>query len=89
MCDLNKFFATPLKAEGRCSCIDKYGENVATFDDEFHRDKFVEAVNQDCKLERLRNAIQDAEELGLVRTEEGMVITGAIESDSGIVLVSE
>ena len=39
-------------------------------------------------LEDLRTAIQNAEEFGLVRTEEGKVITGAIESDKGIVLTN-
>ncbi|MDN4711626.1 hypothetical protein QYZ44_21585 [Vibrio parahaemolyticus] len=40
-------------------------------------------------VESLREAIQQAEELGLVRTEDGTVITGAIETDDGIVLVKE
>lgn len=37
-------------------------------------------------LEDLRAAIQNAEQFGLVRTENGTVITGAIESEHGIVL---
>lgn len=40
-------------------------------------------------LENLRDAIQQAEEFGLVRTETGGVITGVIESDSGFTLVKE
>ncbi|WP_277871996.1 hypothetical protein [Enterovibrio norvegicus] len=40
-------------------------------------------------LEALRQAIQDAEEFGLVRTEDGTVITGAMPSEDGIVLVRE
>jgi len=34
----------------------------------------------------LREAIQDAEEYGLVRTENGQVLTGAVESEHGVVL---
>ena len=37
-------------------------------------------------LNELRTAIQNAEQFGLVRTEDGQVITGAIESENGIVL---
>ena len=37
-------------------------------------------------LEKLRTAIQEAEEFGLVRTETGQVITGAIASPDGIIL---
>ncbi|WP_171366225.1 MULTISPECIES: hypothetical protein [Vibrio] len=37
-------------------------------------------------LETLRQAIQEAEQFGLVRTETGQVITGAIETENGIVL---
>lgn len=37
-------------------------------------------------LENLRDAIQQAEQFGLVRTESGQVITGAVSSDDGIVL---
>ncbi|OXX29104.1 hypothetical protein [Vibrio sp. V08_P9A1T1] len=40
-------------------------------------------------LEALRTAIQDAEEFGLVRTENGTVITGAMESEHGIMLVGD
>lgn len=40
-------------------------------------------------LEVLRQAIQDAEEFGMVRTEDGTVITGAVLSEHGIVLVTE
>jgi hypothetical protein len=35
----------------------------------------------------VREAIQAAEEFGLVRDESGSVITGAIESEHGVVLV--
>lgn len=89
MFDLNELFATPLKPFGRVRVVDKYGDHVATFCDEFTRDNFVVAANKSCKLERLRDAIQGAEELGLVRTEDGTVITGAVKSDDGIVLVRE
>ncbi|MDF5166538.1 hypothetical protein P3612_11085 [Vibrio parahaemolyticus] len=37
-------------------------------------------------LENLRDAIQQAEQFGLVRTESGQVITGAVSSDDEIVL---
>ncbi|MYM61598.1 hypothetical protein GTG28_20570 [Vibrio sp. OCN044] len=40
-------------------------------------------------LEYLRDAIQKAEEFGLVYTEKGEQITGAIAGEKGIVLVSE
>lgn len=40
-------------------------------------------------LELLRDAIQNAEQFGLVRTESGQVITGAIDTENGIVLVEE
>lgn len=44
---------------------------------------------QDTAVLALRNAIQVAEEFGLVRTESGQVITGANVSENGIVLVKE
>ncbi|NOH68753.1 hypothetical protein [Vibrio rotiferianus] len=37
----------------------------------------------------LREAIQIAEQFGLVRTEDGAVITGALPSEHGVVLVRE
>ncbi len=40
-------------------------------------------------LEAIRVAIQNAEQFGQVRTEDGMVITGAVESAHGIMLVKE
>lgn len=40
-------------------------------------------------LEALRTAIQNAEKFGLVRTENGTVVTGAVGSEHGIVLVNE
>ncbi|CAM3930877.1 hypothetical protein [Vibrio aquimaris] len=40
-------------------------------------------------LEYLRDAIQQAEEFGIVYTEKGEQITGAIAGEKGIVLVSE
>jgi len=40
-------------------------------------------------LEDLRVAIQNAEQFGLVRTENGQVITGAIDSENGIVLTED
>jgi hypothetical protein len=44
--------------------------------------------NNDIKtaLEVLRDAIQNAEQFGLVRTEDDKVITGAIVVDGSIVL---
>jgi hypothetical protein len=40
----------------------------------------------DKVLENIRLAIQEAENFGLVRTESGQVITGAIESPDGVIL---
>ncbi|EID4424909.1 hypothetical protein LBY41_003178 [Vibrio vulnificus] len=40
-------------------------------------------------LEALRDAIQNAEQFGLVRTDDGKVITGAKDSGQGFVLVEE
>ncbi|WP_256549390.1 hypothetical protein [Photobacterium sp. CCB-ST2H9] len=40
-------------------------------------------------LEALRDAIQEAEAFGVVRTEDGTPITGAVSSEHGIVLVTE
>ena len=40
-------------------------------------------------LEELRSAIQAAEEFGLLRTESGDVITGAVRSDGGFVLTED
>lgn len=45
----------------------------------------MEVILEDV-LENLRDAIQEAEQFGLVRTESGQVITGAVESEDGIVL---
>lgn len=39
-------------------------------------------------IENLRDAIQQAEQFGLVRTECGAVITDAIVSDNSVVLIS-
>ncbi|MGL1344929.1 hypothetical protein ACSTKE_01610 [Vibrio parahaemolyticus] len=47
------------------------------------------AVSVDEATVLLRDAIQIAEPFGLVRTEEGVVITGALASDHGVVLVRE
>ena len=48
-------------------------------------------MNNEMKkaLEQLRKAIQNAEQFGLVRTESGQVITGAVESENGIVLTED
>lgn len=46
-------------------------------------------MKQPSIVESVREAIQMAEELGQVRTEDGTVITGAIETATGIVLVKE
>ena len=43
----------------------------------------------DKVLEELRDAIQSAEDFGLVRTEDGTVITGAVMSENGVVLTKE
>jgi len=40
----------------------------------------------DIVVEELREAIQNAEEYGIVRTESGQVITGAVSTDDGIIL---
>lgn len=40
-------------------------------------------------LDNLRTAIQEAEAMGLVRTEDGTPITGAVITNDGIVLTSE
>ncbi|WP_187985129.1 hypothetical protein [Vibrio metschnikovii] len=40
-------------------------------------------------VEELRIAIQNAEQFGLVRTEDGSVITGAIATERGIMLVED
>ncbi|CAH0528294.1 hypothetical protein CTH30272_01969 [Allocatenococcus thiocycli] len=45
--------------------------------------------NKEQVLMRLREAIQEAEVFGLVRTESGQVITGAVITDDGVVLVEE
>lgn len=49
----------------------------------------VAETNKTSAVQSLRAAIQQAEGLGLVRTEDGTVITGAIETSDGIVLVKE
>ncbi|WP_419237937.1 hypothetical protein ACN08P_11290 [Photobacterium leiognathi subsp. mandapamensis] len=46
-------------------------------------------LDEDKVLENLRDAIQDAEQFGLVRTQTGEVITGAVSTEHGIVLVGE
>jgi hypothetical protein len=53
-------------------------------------DEQADATNNQINevIERLRGAIQDAEQFGLVRTEADCVITGAIESEHGIILTS-
>lgn len=40
-------------------------------------------------LEVLRDAVQNAEQFGLVRTGSGSVITGAVDSKDGFVLTGE
>jgi len=40
-------------------------------------------------LMKLREAIQDAEAYGLVRTENGLVILGAVDSEHGFVLTGD
>lgn len=48
-------------------------------------------MNNEIKesLENLRNAIQDAEQFGLIRTQNGGVVTGAIEENGSIVLTKD
>ncbi len=48
--------------------------------------KYQEPMSRSMAAVGLRVAIQEAEPYGLVRTENGQVITGAVESDHGIVL---
>ena len=45
-------------------------------------------LDKDDIIESLRVAIQNAEDLGLVRTESGAVITGAIIADGSVVLTN-
>ena len=40
-------------------------------------------------LIKLREAIQDSEAYGLVRTENGLVILGALDSEYGFILVGD
>ncbi|WP_417585324.1 hypothetical protein [Nitrincola sp.] len=40
-------------------------------------------------VEALREAIQEAEQFGLVRTEDGSVITGAVATEHGVMLVED
>ena len=49
----------------------------------------TENITPEQALENLRVAIQDAEQFGLVRTENGQVITGAVKSENGIVLTED
>ncbi|MBJ4025538.1 hypothetical protein JGD41_23970, partial [Salmonella enterica subsp. enterica serovar Derby] len=58
--------------------------------------KGVPRIGKDAEQDRpanvtknLREAIQAAEEFGLVRTEDGQVITGAQLSEHGVILVKE
>jgi len=58
--------------------------SIKTVEDIIKRNKYMDEV-----LENLRNAIQAAEQFGLLRTESGQVITGAVESKDGVVLTEE
>ncbi|WP_318515003.1 hypothetical protein [Photobacterium leiognathi] len=46
-------------------------------------------LDEEKVLEQLRDAIQDAEQFGVVRTKTGEVITGAVITEHGVVLVDE
>ena len=46
----------------------------------------MENENREDVLHDLREAIQNAEQFGLVRTENGQVVKGAIDSEDGIIL---
>ncbi len=73
----------------------RQGVHHSALDDAKFQAKYVSAIWQgfahthSTPIEALRVAIQKAEELGLVRTEDGTVITGAIDTPDGIVLVKE
>ncbi|MGQ6950279.1 hypothetical protein ACOKSH_12790 [Vibrio cholerae] len=47
MANLGKSFATPVYANGRLSVYDKYGSFVARFCDEWSRDAFIKACNEE------------------------------------------
>lgn len=55
----------------------------------YHKEKISMNTELNQVLEALRTAIQDAEQFGMVRTEDGTVITGAVAAEDGIVLVKE
>ncbi len=47
MPNMGKSFATPVYANGRLSVYDKYGSFVARFCDEWSRDAFIKACNEE------------------------------------------
>lgn len=60
-----------------------FGETISIYKE----NKMTE--QQKAVLENLRQAIQDAEEFGIVRTESGQVITGAVFLDGSVVLTED
>ncbi|MBN8107737.1 hypothetical protein [Vibrio vulnificus] len=50
---------------------------------------WAEVNDRQHALEALRDAIQNAEQFGLVRTEDGKAITGVNDSENGFVLVED
>ncbi|EMA8958627.1 hypothetical protein U5315_002708 [Vibrio fluvialis] len=91
-------FLEPRKS-GRIIIRDKNFGFICQAADEWTRDKILQAIalldknhramDKDTVIALLRDAIQNAEQFGLVRTESGQVITGAIDTENGIVLVEE
>jgi hypothetical protein len=51
-------------------------------------DQVIQEKRKEVLL-KLRQAIQDAEFYGLVRTENGLVILGALDSEYGFILVGD
>ncbi|EJL6536061.1 3'-5' exoribonuclease [Vibrio cholerae] len=77
------------------STLERQGIHHSALDDAKFQAAYVSTIWQAIQMftkpkshvESMRIAIQSAEELGLVRTEDGTVITGAIETECGLVLV--
>ncbi|EKO3414744.1 hypothetical protein N2V14_004096 [Vibrio fluvialis] len=64
-------------------------EDVAPIIEEVERRSAQPVTTVQQATIALREAIQEAESFGLVRTAHGSVITGALASDHGVVLVSD
>ncbi|EDL52594.1 ATP-dependent 26S proteasome regulatory subunit [Vibrio mediterranei AK1] len=75
------------------SDLPREGVHHSALDDARFQARYVSAIwgqfSSTTPIEHMRNAIQHAELQGLVRTEDGTVITGAVETNNGIVLVKE